>query len=78
MRFFLERGLPDQTFAELEAIVHAFAFAIGVAREKLELRLLRRTIHHIEYALLRGDDRRQLGQNEPADREQIFLPRACG
>ena len=32
---FLERRLADQTFAELEAGVHALALAIGVAGQKL-------------------------------------------
>ena len=38
--FLLQRGLSDQTFAELEAIVHTFAFAIGITREQLQLRFL--------------------------------------
>ena len=59
----LERGLADQSFAETEAIVHAFAFAIRVAREQsFSSGSSARAVHDIEDALLRGNDRRQLRQ----------------
>ena len=55
-----QRGLADQTFTETEAIVHSFAFAVGIAREEFELRFALGPIHDVEDALLCGNNRRQL------------------
>ncbi len=71
----LHGALPDQTFAELEGGASAFAIAVGVAGQQLEVGLafLLGAVDGVEDALLGGDDRRQFGEDELADREEILL-----
>src|ERR1043166_5620805 len=73
---FFERRLTDESFAKSESAVDSFAIAVGVTCEQLQFRFAAVTvdaIYNIEDALLRGDDRRQLGQNHSRNREQIAL-----
>ena len=76
--FFFQRGLADQAFAQLEGCFTPFASAVRVAGEQLELRLAVGVVHDIEDAVLRGDDRRQFGKNQFADRRAGLVgPEAC-
>src|SRR5207245_926812 len=62
-----------RVFAELVEVVHVLAAAVGVAREELQARLLLARVHHVEDAVLRADDRCQLGEDHLRDREEIAL-----
>ena len=74
MRSFSSAAWPTSPSPSLKRLFTPLRSRIGVARQQLAAPApSARAVHDIEDALLRGDDRRQLGENQPADRQQIFL-----
>src|SRR5207245_8685530 len=61
----LARALPDEPLADPER-QRRFGFE-RVTGEQLEPLLLVGSVEQVEGAAMRGDDRRQLGQDEPTD-----------
>src|SRR5439155_1218418 len=62
-----------RAFSEFVEVVYVLAAAVGVAREELQARLLLARVHHVEDAVLRADDRCQLGEDHLRDRKEIAL-----
>ena len=67
-RSLLQRALADQPFAQLEPVADVLAVPVGIARQQLSRLDLSAAfvgrIHDVEHAMLRGDDRRQFGQDQ--------------
>ena len=69
---FVDRALADQAFAQPQRLRVAVGAVVGVGREQLQPGLLL-VLHLIDHALVGVDQRRQFGQQQPADRGQIAL-----
>ena len=68
----VDRALADQTFAKAQGLRMAVSAIVGIGRQQPEpLRFL--ASHLIDDALVSVHQRRQFGQQKPADRGQIAL-----
>ena len=67
-RFHLQRGLSDERLADLEPARDVLPLLVPVRRDQAELEVVpfaARRFHHEEGAVLRADERRQLGHDQP-------------
>ena len=69
----LDRALADESLAELDLLAVDLLAARRVAREQLEARRTTRRAQHVELGLLRADHRRELGQDQLADGDEVLL-----
>src|SRR5205814_1934814 len=65
-------ALANQALAQAERSANVLP-AVGVARQQRQLGRLLTRIEHVEHRLLRAYDRGKLGEDQPANRIQIFL-----
>ena len=72
MRFFSTAHWPDEAFAEADGRRRRLV-AVRVARQQLELHARRRRVHVIDRALLRIDQRRDLGEQHLPYRVELAL-----
>ena len=70
----LARALSDDPDPERELGARGLVGVHGVAREPLEARRPPGPVEQVERRSLRVHDRRQLGQDQPPDLEQVALP----
>ena len=75
MRCFSRAHWPDQALAEAELVGEVLALRVAVAGLVAQHRLAARSslVERVEDAVLRGDERRQLGQDHARDRGQVAL-----
>ena len=69
----LEGALADEAFAEGEPAAERVLALVGVAGQQLEARRVVGGVEDVEDRVLGRDDGGQLGEDEPTDREQVFL-----
>src|SRR5690348_15120652 len=69
----LDGALPDEPFAQLELAAERALALRTVARDEREARRLGGSAHYVEQRVLRRDDGRQLGEDQPRDGVQILL-----
>ena len=68
----VDRALADQAFAEAQGLRMTIGAIVGIGRQQREpLRFL--AAHLIDDALVSVHQRRQFGQQKPADRGQVAL-----
>ena len=72
--FLLERGLSDESFAEMEAAANVLALLVRVARDQLEDRRVVLVRHDVERAVVGGDEWSELRHDELRHRLEILLP----
>src|SRR5206468_11299440 len=73
-RLLLERGLSDESLADLELVRNVLALLVAVRGDQAELEVVTlavRRLHHEERAVLRPDERRQLGADQERDRLEL-------
>src|SRR5262249_15229781 len=69
----LENTLAHQSFPEPELVRQGPTLVIGIAREEFQDRLAVGCLVDIEDAVLYGDERRQLGEDEAGDGQGVTL-----
>ena len=69
----LPGALAHQPLAQPELVGDVLAVLVGVAREQLEHGVVAGGVHHVEDAVLRGDQRGQVGEDELRHRRQVAL-----
>ena len=74
-RLLLERRLPDERLADLEAVRERLALLVAVRRDQAQLGLLvlAGVLGDEEGAVVRADERRQLAHDQPRDGLQVAL-----